>query len=345
MKMPQELISVIIPFYNAESYIASCVESLKKQTYPHFEALFVDDGSMDGSVEVLQKYWDDRFVLLKQNKAGVSAARNLGLRNARGTFIAFMDVDDGLENTFLQTLVESAVEHDAQIVLCDYVEVYENGKCDEIRLPWENRLLSKEETEQRLIPLMISAEKGEPGPIRGSSVRTFVRRAFWEKTGVFFDTRVIVAEDLLFVIALYNRAERIYIASDCLYMYRKNASSATNCYHPDGLEKNLEFHSIFVNLLKAENLYEQNLYRYNANKICMYTAELSNQARNPKLTNSLGNVRRLREELIKEPFDWRQYPVSKGRALSLWMLEHKLDMLLLVLYRLKEWIRLRNFMK
>jgi len=94
MKTP--LVSVVIPAFNAAATIAQALETVRGQSFKDFEAIIVDDGSMDATAEIVQKFCmeDSRFVLLQQKNSGVSAARNAALDRARGEFIAFLDADD-----------------------------------------------------------------------------------------------------------------------------------------------------------------------------------------------------------------------------------------------------------
>ncbi|MBZ8181011.1 glycosyltransferase family 2 protein [Oscillatoria salina IIICB1] len=89
-----KLVSVIIPVYKKERYIAATVQSVLAQTYPHFELLIVDDGSPDRSVEICQQFDDSRIKIIRQANQGVSAALNTGIRHAKGEYIAFLDGDD-----------------------------------------------------------------------------------------------------------------------------------------------------------------------------------------------------------------------------------------------------------
>jgi glycosyltransferase involved in cell wall biosynthesis len=88
-----ELISVVIPVHNAEQYLEDTLKSVFAQSYPHTEIIAVDDGSTDRSVDILERY-SDRVVLLKQPNRGAAVARNRGVREARGKWIAFLDADD-----------------------------------------------------------------------------------------------------------------------------------------------------------------------------------------------------------------------------------------------------------
>jgi glycosyltransferase involved in cell wall biosynthesis len=87
-------VSVIIPVYGAETYIAETLRSLLAQTYPYFEALLVDDGSPDRSIEICQRFTDSRIRIIRQTNRGLPGARNTGIRHAKGDYIAFLDADD-----------------------------------------------------------------------------------------------------------------------------------------------------------------------------------------------------------------------------------------------------------
>ena len=103
-------VSVIIPMYNVRPYIEDCLLSLKRQTFGDFEALCVDDGSTDGTLEAARKAGGDdaRFSFLSQANAGQSAARNAGIARATGKYVVFLDSDDYYEDRALQMLFERA---------------------------------------------------------------------------------------------------------------------------------------------------------------------------------------------------------------------------------------------
>lgn len=100
------MISVTIPLYNKEQSIASTLQTVLKQTYQDFEIVIVNDGSTDHSVEEVAKVLDPRIRLIHQSNAGVSAARNRGIKEARGEFVAFLDADDVWKPDYLKTQYE-----------------------------------------------------------------------------------------------------------------------------------------------------------------------------------------------------------------------------------------------
>ncbi len=116
------LISVVVPIFNAAEYLDEALDSLRRQSHTRFEAILVDDGSTDGSIEKCRRYaeTDSRFHILTGENRGVSAARNLGIENASGDWIVFMDADDMYYPESLRPMLEAALRTEAQIVAGRY---------------------------------------------------------------------------------------------------------------------------------------------------------------------------------------------------------------------------------
>ena len=133
-------VSVIIPVYNIENFIAVCIESLLAQIYDDFEIIIVNDGSTDGSFDVCKKYQkkDARIKLISQDNSGVSVARNIGIENAAGDYIMFVDGDDIVSPKILSSLVSTIEEKDVIFSMCgavrinkyDFTLLTESDKCD-----------------------------------------------------------------------------------------------------------------------------------------------------------------------------------------------------------------------
>lgn len=123
MNIPQ--ISVIVPVYNVEKYLSRCIESILSQTFTDFELLLIDDGSTDRSGEICDEYAkkDTRIRVFHTKNRGVSAARNLGLDNAKGEWISFVDSDDWVENDYLKSLFNDNFLTENKCVICESVYV------------------------------------------------------------------------------------------------------------------------------------------------------------------------------------------------------------------------------
>lgn len=141
MSRAGKLVSVIVPVYNVENYLDKCIESLIKQKYDNIEIILVDDGSTDrcGSICDKAAEFDSRIKVLHQKNKGLSEARNVGIKCARGEYICFVDSDDYVEESFIERMIE-AVEDGIDVVVCGFNESYP-----------ENKIISGEEATIKLL--------------------------------------------------------------------------------------------------------------------------------------------------------------------------------------------------
>jgi glycosyltransferase involved in cell wall biosynthesis len=123
------LISVIVPFYNVEKYFERCINSIVNQTYTNLEIILVNDGSSDNSKSICESFLkkDSRIILINQKNGGSSIARNTGLDNATGDIISFVDSDDYIEDTMLERMLNLMTEHNL-----DVVEIERNAASDDV---------------------------------------------------------------------------------------------------------------------------------------------------------------------------------------------------------------------
>ncbi len=123
-------ISIIIPIYNVEQYLSKCIDSVLAQTHTNFELLLINDGSTDNSGKICDEYAarDSRIRVFHTENGGVSSARNLGLDNATGEWVSFVDSDDYVQSNFLELLHSRAVEANADIVICNFYLEKEGAK-------------------------------------------------------------------------------------------------------------------------------------------------------------------------------------------------------------------------
>ena len=119
-------LSVVVPVYNVENYLSKCLDSILKQTLEDIEIICVNDGSTDGSANILQDYKkkDPRIIVLEQENQGLGAARNTGIRTARGEYIGFVDSDDFIEPTMYEKLYEKACKFQLDIVLSLFLQFF-----------------------------------------------------------------------------------------------------------------------------------------------------------------------------------------------------------------------------
>ncbi len=124
----EPLISIIVPVYNVEKYLERCILSIINQSYSNIEIIIVNDGSTDGSEDIINKYKkeDSRIKSIYQENGGLSSARNTGIDCCNGEYIMFVDSDDYIHANMTKTLYTNMIENDADISVCDFYWDYDD---------------------------------------------------------------------------------------------------------------------------------------------------------------------------------------------------------------------------
>lgn len=186
-----ELVSVIVPTYNRASLIGPAIESVINQTYTHWELIIVDDGSSDNTAEVVAGYQkgESRIVYYSQENAGSGAARNTGIRLAKGDYITFLDSDDVfLENKILRQLELIRQDSNVKVVVCQMREMKE-GKLNAIRIPLKQK------------DLMHGLLSGAPGAYSQTPL-LFIDAKFLKEKEIYFDVRLPTMDDVDFLVSI-----------------------------------------------------------------------------------------------------------------------------------------------
>lgn len=209
-------ISVIVPCYNAQKYLNTCLDSLKAQREPEIEMIFVDDGSRDETGAMLDRFAaeEPRAKVVHKQNGGVSSARNCALSMASGRYIAFMDADDALEEDALLALYRHAVHTGAQIVSSNHTI-----------LDMEN---------DRRVPIDMASVPQNPDDIVKEIIHMHrIYNNIWNKLyvrelfdGLCLDEGVRIGEDALLNLQLYLRASSVSHLHAHTYVYRVHGMSA-----------------------------------------------------------------------------------------------------------------------
>ena len=200
-------ISVIVPVYKAEHYLARCVDTLLAQTFDDFEAILVDDGSPDNSGAICDEYAlkDKRVRVIHQPNAGVSMARQKGLDNARGEYVIHADPDDWVEPDMLKELYAKAKEEDADMVICDFYGHY-GGK-----VVYERQQPSSLDHNTVLCDMFKH--------LLASCWNKLVRRVCFLKFDIHFSEGVSFCEDLLINSTLLRHNIKVAYLPNAFYHY------------------------------------------------------------------------------------------------------------------------------
>ena len=215
------LISVIIPAYNIQDYLGTCLDCVLGQRYRDLEVIVVDDGSTDATPAIADAYAqkDPRVRVIHQANSGVTCARFQGLRIATGDYIGFVDGDDQLEPEMYELLLRNAREYDADISGCGYRKVYAKRTVDYFGTD-QFSSFAKREGVRNLLDGRI-----EPG-LCNKLYRASLFRVF--ETEHPMDLSIKNNEDRLMNYYLFSAAERSVFEDKCLYRYIVRKGSATH---------------------------------------------------------------------------------------------------------------------
>jgi glycosyltransferase involved in cell wall biosynthesis len=223
-------VSIIVPVYQTEAYLPACVESLRKQTYPNLELLFIDDGSTDGSGELLDAYAKDdaRIRVLHKANGGVSAARNDGIDAATGDYIGFVDSDDSVEPAFVETLLAAFSAHpEIGVSVCNrFIHGHPNGRKTG-GTAGAGKVLSSREA----ILYAVSIGKSFEGYLWNKLFRAELFRETKDGNPRFrLDPSVAICEDLLLCAEIFASGQSAYYNAAPLYHYLYRESGALRTF-------------------------------------------------------------------------------------------------------------------
>lgn len=223
--MKKPLVSVIIPVYNTGKSAVKLVRFLLKDQYAPDEIIVVDDGSTDDSLRQLKTIKNSTVQIYHQDNAGASAARNLGIQNAKGKYIVFLDSDDEIKPAFMQTLVEAIQKHPHTLPVTGmYRRPHDSRKLTDIYAKKLRARAADESSRDYILWLLV--QDGRLYPVVNKIFKADVIR----KNNLQFDPKFPLAEDLKFVLDyLKYSSDDILIIQEPLYIYNFNTdTSITN---------------------------------------------------------------------------------------------------------------------
>ena len=221
------MISVIIPVYNAATYLPACLDSVLAQTYRDIEVIVVEDGSTDGSGDICDDYAcrDARVTVYHQPNGGPSAARNKGLEMARGEYIAFIDCDDVVHERYLEVLLDEMNRHHADIVQSPYQIIPESKRNDYSPNRLKQPLLKNYQTKVLTAEQAMLSMLYQQGIADSSPCKLFHRSLF---EGLRFPVVYRVYEDLYAMAQVYPHIERMVWIDVPMYFYFKQDRGTLN---------------------------------------------------------------------------------------------------------------------
>lgn len=298
--MEEELISVVVPIYKVEKFLPTCIESLIKQSYKNMELILVDDGSPDLCPQICDKYkqLDSRIKVIHKTNGGLSDARNAGIEIAQGEWITFVDSDDYVGDDFLKTLYIMARKSNADISICDYESVLDDG-AEERKYTYVVEYNNVECLKKTYIPEVHGMEFTAWGKL--------YRIGLFRDLGIRYPVGKI-HEDTFTTYKLLYEANRIVFFDAIEYFYRRREesimTSAFNKKRLVTLDATREACRFFERKKESE-LLELAINMHLRNYVCIYNDLYKNR-------NNINNYTAVKRNVLKNYREDFQYYIKKS---------------------------------
>lgn len=239
-------VSVIVPVYNVAPYIRQCLDTLVNQTLKDIEIILINDGSQDNSGIICNEYSekDKRIVFIDNDqKAGVSACRNLGIRMARGAYIGFVDPDDWVDLAFFENLYGAANQDKADIAKAGRIIILEQNKARYKEKRSNKKIRNRI---KRNVPVFLT--------FTYQHTTAIYRKELLVKNDIHYPD-IQTAEDNVFLLRVCYFARSVALVANTYYYYRKrpgSASAFTTKAHFDSIIKFLDLSLVFINTHEME---------------------------------------------------------------------------------------------
>lgn len=301
------LVTVIVPIYNAEKYLGETLSLIAAQTYRNLEVLMIDDGSSDSSPEICKmiEKKDNRFRYIYKENEGVSSARNLGIREANGVYIQFIDSDDRIEKNLLKECVEIITEQRTDMVIYGMTFDIEKNNIIKRRIEknYKTAVLEKNSIVKNYYRLY-------ENNYLSSVCNKLLNRNFIVTNQLLFDERLTNYEDLLFTIQYLNKCNTISITDKCYYHYILRQELGMSRKYKEHLNETLP---LLVQKLKSEydkfGFANVELERLSLDLQRMLWLGVANISRGK---SSLIEKRRMAKEICEENWVKKYLPLDKN---------------------------------
>lgn len=252
MKIQNKMFSIIVPVYNVEKYISTCLSSILLQTYDNYEIIIIDDGSTDDSPSIIDSYAlqnPEKIASLHKKNGGLSSARNEGIKMSTGRYIIFLDSDDWFESkNILINLHEYIVNNTYPNVIVNLLETYiEGSEITECKYLFDVKYSGKNSMD--ILSYLLSIK----GIFMGTPAFVIDRKYLIDKKLFFTDN--LFYEDNLWLAQLFMRCEKIYLNNLHIFCYRlQRPGSITSSY---SIKKLMDIYTI-IELICNENRERKN---------------------------------------------------------------------------------------
>lgn len=322
----EELISVIVPVYNAEKTLERCLNSILQQVYKEIEVICVDDGSKDNSLSTLKRFeqFDKRIKVIAKVNEGVSVARNVGIKASNGQYILFVDSDDYIEKNMILDLYQAMKKTEADIAIEGYreinhesaIEVYDYKNC-----------IEKKDFLLKCIQ--------HTGGVVCSKLYT---AAVIKENNIFFRKDLSLSEDLIFALECMKRAKRLIQIEQADYVYDRRNEKCRKIDVIERLKKNITVHNLIVELLEDQEIEEKKEILKKRITLIIYVnlLELSQRKEFENFKKASGILQQYYKQMNLDGYDFISKMWLKVYKKKLWKLAYFLCKIRIVLVAVKK---------
>lgn len=248
--MQEDLISIVIPVYNASRYVERCVDRLERQTYKNLEIVLVDDGSKDNTLELCHAVArrNSKVMVLSKSNAGPLLARKMGTIAARGKFVTYLDADDYPADNMYEVLHDSFLKYDCDCVISRYYAQWGPFKI-KVKFKVPCGYYNRERMEKEIFPTMLYDESIASSGVASAVWVKMFRTDLMKDVFKEINAPIRIGEDHFQSIALLNKASSCVIIGNYLYHYIVHSGSVMTSYKKNFISETVMTHEEYKKLL------------------------------------------------------------------------------------------------
>lgn len=291
-----ELVSIIVPIYNVETYLSKCIDSLINQTYENLEIILVNDGSTDRSGDIASNYAkkDARIRYVEQENQGLGGARNTGISQAQGQYILFVDSDDYIKEKMVESMVNTMEINALDILVCEFERVNENNETlEKSHLPF----LSDKIYDPRINKEILLTDP--------AAWNKMFKKELFDKTDIRFPSRVWY-EDLRTTPKLIANAKRVGFIHEPFYLYLQRQGSIMNSATLSRQEESLQAMDDLLYYFKAHHL--DKIYEKELEFLCIAHVYVFGINRVARIPQSKAMIEKFKKYMVEKFPDFHSNP-------------------------------------
>ena len=302
--MKKILVSVIVPVYNSSKYLSNCIKKLINQSYDNIEIIFVNDGSTDNSLEILNKYkYDKRVKIINQPNKGANLARVNGLKHCHGDYVMFVDSDDYILTNTIGELVNIITSNKVDIVKFKFINY---DVC--------NISINNEVSKNMLLEYLLTSNE------LNNITNQIISRKIINLNDDVFKIKSSTAEDLMMNLSFFDHAKKILLTNNKYYYYTSNSNSTTKTVDIDKILSSIkDTDTVFGILLKYSDKWKINSSRIISkmyfDNIYSVSSKIIRIIENPIEGNTITLINKVLDDIRITKYDYRKIIIENEKHL------------------------------